>query len=142
MDDKRKTVLSQHHDLDFEADRLDLLAAADPDAVAPGRARQILERELRGLIDRLRAHFRYEEAGGYMAGVGVEKPHLAAEILRLREGHDELRDEMARLEEASFEDGPIAGFRQEIRAFLGRIRHHEQAENEVLERFITEEYGR
>ncbi len=142
MSEKRANVLSQHHDLDFEIDRMRMLAHAPAEALEKGRARLVVERALRSLLDHLEAHFRYEEKDGYMAGLVLEKPHLSEEVKRLRDDHDAMRDAMRDLAEASFEDGPYAALQDRILELLNRVRGHEQAENALIERFMTEEYGR
>ncbi len=142
MTEKKRGVLSQHQELDYESDRLRLLTSAAPEALENGRARQVIERELRSFIEKLRAHFRYEEKDGYMKGVKLDKPHLAEQVDRLRDDHEHMRGEMDALEAASFEDSNCREFQDRILRFLDHVRGHEQAENEVLERFITEEYGR
>ena len=79
-------------------------------------------------------HFRFEEEGGYMAPVLEEEPRFAAEVQELLAEHGQ----MARALDAIIEEvggGPavLDVSRQKIRAWVGKLRHHEARENDLVQ---------
>ena len=138
---RQERVLAQHHDLDYAMDRLMLLANAPTDLLNQRRLRYILEREFRKLAKRVLTHFDYEERDGYMSEVILNAPHLTHKVKELVKDHGRLRSLFKELETLSYEDGPIQGFRDRIRAALEAVREHEQAENSLLQSYLVDELG-
>jgi hemerythrin-like domain-containing protein len=79
-------------------------------------------------------HFRFEEEGGYMAPVLKEEPRLSAQIQELLAEHSQ----MAQALETIIEEvgrGPTVQdvSRQKIHAWVGKVRHHETRENDLVQ---------
>jgi|SRR5215831_18167200 len=79
-------------------------------------------------------HFRFEEEGGYMAPVLKEEPRLTTQIQELLAEHSQ----MAQVLDAIIEEvgkGPTVQdvSRQKIRAWIGKVRHHETRENDLVQ---------
>ncbi len=79
-------------------------------------------------------HFRFEEEGGYMAPVLKEEPRFSAEIQELLAEHSQ----MAQALDAIIEEvgrGPTMQdvSRQQIHAWIGKVRHHETRENDLVQ---------
>jgi 4-oxalocrotonate tautomerase len=82
----------------------------------------------------LTAHFRFEEEGGYMAPVLKEEPRLHAEVQRLFIEHSQMAQALDAIIEGvgrgpSLQDSS----RQQIRFWIGTVRHHETRENDLVQ---------
>jgi hemerythrin-like domain-containing protein len=79
-------------------------------------------------------HFRFEEEGGYMAPVLKEEPRLSGRIQELLAEHSQMAQTLeAIIEEVS--RGPTVqdASRQKVHAWLGKVRHHETRENDLVQ---------
>jgi hypothetical protein len=127
-----------------------------PLAEALGRAHAVLEADLgkldeaagadsgESLVDvrvwlaathaRLIEHFRFEEAGGYMREVRKREPRLEKVIHELGGQHRELKASLeALIEEAAAATRVHDTFREKIRAWIAKVKHHEARENEIVQ---------
>jgi hemerythrin-like domain-containing protein len=105
-------------------------------AVAPTSSES--PRELGSLLGKLRTHlaehFRFEEEGGYMAAVLKEEPRLTAEVQELFREHSQMAQTLdAIIEEVGREPTVQDVSRQKIRAWIGKVRHHETRENDLVQ---------
>jgi len=79
-------------------------------------------------------HFRFEEEGGYMAPVLKEEPRLSGKIQDLLAEHSQMAQVLdAIVEEVGREPIVQDVSRQKIRAWLGKVRHHETCENDLVQ---------
>lgn len=79
-------------------------------------------------------HFRFEEQNGYMGAVRKREPRLEHTIQQLEEEHRQLLRSLETLlgvvQAATSLDNV---FREKVRAWVERVRHHEARENEVIQ---------
>jgi hypothetical protein len=137
-------IHAQHRDL---ADLLRALVrdlhglAERPSAAAEAEALARIDEFER----RLRSHFDFEEAGGYLAEELAMAPRLAARASRLLSEHNNLAAGFARFCERAHEAGRIPGGWQtldaELSAFVERIRLHEHDENELIQEAMMVDDG-
>lgn len=99
-------------------------------------------RELQHLLDE---HFAKEEAGGYMEAVLRAVPNLSEQAHRLERQHAELHSSLSELIDRLKTCDPCAHYWgdavAEVRAFLEVLRHHEQAETDLVQRVFLEDVG-
>jgi hemerythrin-like domain-containing protein len=87
----------------------------------------------------LTEHFRFEEDGGYMSSVLREEPRLGRVADELLAEHTQLAQSLnAIIQEVSNVGTLQDTSREKIRAWVGRVRHHEASENHlVLEAYYS-----
>jgi len=82
----------------------------------------------------VKEHFRFEEQNGYMGAVRKREPRLEHTIQQLEEEHRQLLRSLETLlgvvQAATSLDNV---FREKVRAWVERVRHHEARENEVIQ---------
>jgi hypothetical protein len=79
-------------------------------------------------------HFRFEEEGGYMAGVLKEEPRFSSAIQELLAEHSQMAQALdAIIAEVGREPTVQDVSRQKIRAWVGKVRHHETRENDLVQ---------
>jgi hypothetical protein len=87
--------------------------------------------DLRGHIG---THFRFEEQDGYMKAVLTRAPQHERKVRGLREEHDELWKSLADLiRQAGTLPALNDPFRQDLQAWIARVRDHEARENRLVE---------
>jgi hypothetical protein len=95
-------------------------------------------RRLGTLRQQLTNHFRLEEDGGYMAWVLEREPHLERTVEHLHDEHRSLADMLDRLiGEATTKDALDDVLREQVRAWLERVRLHEARENRLVQDFFN-----
>ena len=79
-------------------------------------------------------HFRFEEEGGYMAAVLKEEPRFSAQTQELLAEHSQMAQALdAIIAEVGREPTVQDVSRQKIRAWVGKVRHHETRENDLVQ---------
>jgi hypothetical protein len=121
-----------HAALSHDLDRL-------PQALAePAEARRFLA-ELRAHVAE---HFRCEEQGGYMATVLERRPQSERAVQHLLGEHRPLLDGLdALLREAGAAKRIDDDFRARVRTWADSLRHHEAAENVLVEDTFNQDIG-
>jgi len=94
--------------------------------------------ELRDRLNATRAHvtehFRFEEQNGYMDAVRKREPRLERTIEQFAEEHRQLAQALeALIERAGATMSLDDQFREEVRGWVERVRHHEAHENDVVQ---------
>ena len=129
----RQRIAEEHHALGELLDRLE--ATRDP---------HLLAVELAELERLLTAHFEHEEgAEGLHDMVGDAAPHLLPHVQHLFDEHRVIAAALAALRgdvQACLE-GPVARLRHTTRELAERLRHHEQAENELVAGALYDDLG-
>jgi len=126
-------IFAQHERLNVSLDRLSLLVAAPLDEVLPeGRVRVVLEAEIGTLREALRAHFEFEEEGGYLSQVLKGNPRLASQVDILKGEHPRLLAEADALAR-TLAQGPVSAMREAVQTFLRRLNGHERREASLLQ---------
>jgi len=144
MTDERpgKDLEIQHEDLRHLLDRLELLLSAPPDTLPSSRTRRVIETEIRALKRVVSHHFAYEEKNGYLGGISKSKPRLSHEAEKLCAQHAEIRGRLESLVAACADpENDIDRIGESARTALDLLRHHERAENALLERILVDETG-
>lgn len=123
-----ETLLEVHTDLMRELQKLEFAVDSGAREGPSG-----LDALLRNIQAHLTEHFRFEEDGGYMASVLKEEPHYGPTAEKLLAEHTELAQTLGALirEVGSARTLPDA-VRDKIRAWVGRVRHHEASENQLV----------
>ncbi len=79
-------------------------------------------------------HFRFEEQNGYMDTVRKREPRLERAIQQLAEEHRQLAQSLAALIEEGWMVASLeARFRDEVRAWVERVRQHEVHEEDLVQ---------
>jgi hypothetical protein len=94
--------------------------------------------ELRARLETTQAHiaehFRFEEQNGYMDVVRKREPRLERAIQQLADEHRQLAQSLAALiEEGRMAASLEARFRDEVRAWVDRVRQHEAREDDLVQ---------
>ncbi len=106
-----------------------------------------LASRLVGLHDKIFVHFREEEESGFMADVERWHPHAINQVDVLRKEHQEILGGFRSLLDAAMKYSEWKGpddihLRRESHALLDKLREHESAETEFIQRVSIEEFGR
>jgi iron-sulfur cluster repair protein YtfE (RIC family) len=97
-------------------------------------APQKLSVRLGQLRTHLADHFRFEEEGGYMAPVLKQEPRLAPAIQELLAEHGQMAQTLSALiQEVDTTPSLPETLREKVRAWVGRVRHHETRENNLVQ---------
>lgn len=137
---RQKRVLTQHHQLDYRADRMRLLASAAAGTLRNNRQVYVLAHELRAFARAFRAHMRFEEEDGYFGEMLVAAPHLQRKVDELRAEHGEFEAMLVEL--LARDDLALDALQDGIHLLLDRISDHEQRENALLQAALYDEVGR
>jgi hemerythrin-like domain-containing protein len=86
------------------------------------------------VLAHLADHFHFEEEGGYMAAVLKREPRFSAEIQELLAEHGQMAQALdAIIEEVGREPTVQDVSRRKIHAWVGKVRHHETRENDLVQ---------
>jgi len=82
----------------------------------------------------LAEHFRLEEQNGYMDAVRKREPRLERKVQLLAEEHPQLAQSLeALIREAKVATSLGDAIREEVRAWVERVRQHEARENQLVQ---------
>ena len=139
--DRIGRVLAEHRELELTLDLLAVLAAAPPNLLPLVRFRRLLAHETRRAQEALKAHFRFEEEGGYMVEISRARPMLTPKLVELKEQHacilralDEVQDEL------NVAIDPLQQTR-ELSDVARVIRRHEEEENSLCQLALMQDVG-
>ena len=131
-------ILAQHRELH------DQLVAVRACLAGPGRCATALRAALESLRDHLRAHFRQEEAGGFLEESIARMPRLSAAVRTVMADHPALLAELDDLIAILAKADSAAAWDQ-IAAAAERFAHHlldhERNENAVVQEGYNEDLG-
>lgn len=100
---------------------------------------------LDALLDTLPREFALEERGGYLRAVTDEFPSWHPEVVRLREQHETLLDDLRRLRNRVAWQAPLAmlgrNVRRGLREWIETLATHNQDENALLQTAVNLEVG-
>lgn len=99
---------------------------------------------LLSLGSHLKTHFAFEEFGGFMEEVVGESPNASPQVERLKQDHQTILAESERLCRMARGGSPssdTAQLRKKILHLLERLNRHEHAENELVQRVLTDDLG-
>jgi hemerythrin len=111
-------------------------AISAPQEKAPAAIHTLLEEVKKHIAE----HFQFEEQGGYMDQVRERFPNKDGIILKLYKEHQHLQHSLdGLLQEAR---KPLDNdFREIVRVWIERIRHHESEENALIQETLNLEIG-
>ena len=117
----------------------------DLSAIGPGWS-ESLARSLGLLKSRLKNHFAFEEAGGFMEDIVKVIPSAAGWIEKLRADHERFLAALDQLSAfakslTSMTDSSFANLCEEVRQFLGDLRRHENEENDLVQTAFVDDLG-
>lgn len=138
---KHARIVDEHRALREALDRIEVIAAADPNVLPEPRVRALIEREVTTLRTLVHGHLAFEEEGGYLTGVLERRPGLTHEVERLAKQHDQIRSLLGDLAGAVARSAPIADLHDAIKRTVALIRDHEHGETSVLQRSVLEDIG-
>jgi hypothetical protein len=90
----------------------------------------------------LAAHFRFEEQNGYLDAVRKREPRLERAVQQLADEHRQLAESLEGLvREAGAATSLEDPLRQEVRAWIERVRQHEARENDLVQDAFNRDIG-
>ena len=102
--------------------------------------------QLRDFRNHCLKHFDFEELGGFMKDVLNDAPETGKIVKKLEADHpdlikelDEILDEFKKLEQK--EDTKLQEIRKNVKHLIIRLKAHEKAENDLIQKVYSQEYG-
>jgi len=92
----------------------------------------------------LKTHFAFEEFGGFMEEVVAASPNASPQVERLKQDHQTILAESERLCRMARGGSPsseTSQLRKKILHLLELLNRHEHAENELVQRVLTDDLG-
>lgn len=134
------TIARRHRELRLDVDRLRVLALAAPQALTPGRMKELLERELRTFAAVQDHHFAFDEVRGTMGGIVGTTATLERRVAALHEQHRRLGRHAERiLRHAPEQD--VTALAREILALTGEIAEHDRVETRLIQSAMDDDLG-
>ena len=99
---------------------------------------------LLSLSSHLKTHFAFEEFGGFMEEVVGASPNASPQVERLKQDHQTILAESERLCRVARRGSPsseTSQLRKKILHLLELLNRHEHAENELVQRVLTDDLG-
>jgi hypothetical protein len=100
---------------------------------------------LSSLCSHLKAHFAFEESGGFMTDVIKALPNLASNVTHLKEDHKVILDESEELckiaKEESLTSETLPTFALRIFILIRRLERHEQKETALVQSAFVDDLG-
>ncbi|MEW5976958.1 MAG: hemerythrin domain-containing protein [Acidobacteriota bacterium] len=104
-----------------------------------------LAEHLASLERHLKAHFKFEETGGFMEEVLSMIPNADLRVERLKSDHGALLATTANLlkgaNNPAHENADSGSLCQELSQFLSRLRHHEHEEIDLVQQAFLDDVG-
>jgi len=102
--------------------------------------------KLRDFRNHLVKHFDFEELGGFMKDVLVDSPESASLVKKIEAQHGKLTNELDNILDDLKKVGEtgnysLEDFRNRIKNLIVSLRAHESAENDLIQRVYSQEYG-
>jgi iron-sulfur cluster repair protein YtfE (RIC family) len=122
-----------------------VVSQSDPSAIGPGWG-ESAARSLGLLHSRLKSHFAFEEAGGFMEEVLVMLPGAVGQIEKLRADHQRFLAALEKLTASAKAVTPathssVAHLCEQIREFLTDLKQHENQENSLVQSAFVDDLG-
>jgi hypothetical protein len=100
---------------------------------------------LSSLCSHLKAHFAFEESGGFMTEVVNALPNLASKVIHLKEDHKVILDESEELsriaKEETLTSETLPNFALRIFSLIRRLERHEQKETALVQSAFVDDLG-
>lgn len=143
MDDKAllTEITRQHEELKREVARLHERASNPPAGTSDDRWREVAMEEVGKLRDCLKKHFELEELDGYLEPVTEKRPTLTRNVHQLRAQHQEILNELDRVEAACRNKAAIADTTVIVFNTLELLRKHEAAESSLVQAVLNDDMG-
>lgn len=102
--------------------------------------------ECRDFRNHMLKHFDFEELGGFMKEVQEDAPEVVNVVKKLESEHtslieklDKIIDDLQKMEK--IEDKQLPEIQQRLKRLIISIKAHEKAENELIQKVYSQEYG-
>ena len=128
---QRKAIGEQHEEIMLALQRLRVAAAWDGNMLSEAHLRRVLVLDLEGLLDLLRAHFAFEEEGGYLSWLVEGRPETKPEVDRLEREHAVILGKLEDLVRGA-ETAALVSMKDGIIEVLQSLEKHEAAERAVI----------
>ena len=136
-----ETLEQQHADVSIRVDRLELLSRSNLDTLPDERWRAVMQHEATRLRTALRAHFAFEERGGFMKSVIERHPNQDRDAKRLLEQHDRILEGFDELLDLLVKPSPREAIELKVGLLVEQLRTHERTETRFLQEGILRDQG-
>jgi hypothetical protein len=100
---------------------------------------------LSSLCSHLKAHFAFEESGGFMTEVVKALPNLASKVMHLKDDHKAILDQSEELCRIAKEEAltweTLPNFTVQIFSLVRRLERHEQKETALVQSAFADDLG-
>lgn len=133
-------TLDHRGSFEVRLDRLLALSSSVLEILPEQRWRRLLIDETDSLLDELTERFAFEEEGGYLEPIVVDRPELSRSVDRLRQEHARILADVGALA-GVVAASEVATARKHLRVLVQTIRRHERDEIRLIQEATLTDVG-